>query len=134
MRKTRKLLVGTLVSVGLMMSLSMSALAANTKFTADLPKYQMDTEVSTVRKAKDTSYFTITISTIGAGTNAVCAWTEGDLTGLNYSSPYNQVERGTENIDYALLQPKPNENVVLNLDNPVSLNYTVYVTGSWDPN
>lgn len=119
--------------MALTMCISLSVFAASTSFSAKLPANQGDTEVSTVRKESSTTdYFTITVNSIGTGTDKVCAWTEGDSTGFNYSSPYNQVGKETKNIKYSHI-PDKGENVVLNLDNLVSLSYTVSVSGSWDP-
>lgn len=80
--------------------LTMTAFAASTSFSATLPAHQGDTEVSTVRKATSTKSFSITINSIGSGTDKVCAWTEGDSTGTNYSSPYNQVGIETKSFSY----------------------------------
>lgn len=60
------------------MYLSTTALGATKSFTAYLPKNRADTEVSTIAKAETTDYFTITMTSIAAGTDKVCAWTEGD--------------------------------------------------------
>lgn len=113
--------------------LTMTAFAVSTNFTANLPAHQGDTEVSTVRKATEEKDFSITIDSIQDGTNQVCVWTEGDSTGKNYSSPYNQVGKETKSIPYTT-QPSIGENVVLNLDNPVDIETSVKVTGSWTPN
>lgn len=86
-----------------------------------------------MRKATSTKNFSITIKSIGSGTDEVCAWTEGDSTGTNYSIPYNQVGVGTKSFSYTT-QPKVGENVDLNLDNPVDIATSVKVTGSWTPN
>lgn len=115
------------------LSLSITAFAASTRFSATLPAHQDDTEVSTVRKATNKKSFSITVYSIGSGTDQVCAWTEGDSTGINYSSPYNQVGVGTKSFSYTG-QPQIGENVVLNLDNPVDLSTSVKVSGSWTPN
>lgn len=128
----RKLMTATL-GCALAFGLSITAFAASANFSATLPANQGDTEVSTVRKATDAKNFTITIDSIGTGTDEVCAWTEGDITGSNYSNPYNQVGIGTEDLPYTK-QPKIGENVVLNLDNPVNIPTSVDVSGSWTPN
>ena len=113
--------------------MSLSVFAATTEFNGKLPTYQGDIEISTVRKEASTEYFSITMTYFGSGTDKVCAWTEGDSTGYNYSSPYNQVGLESKDIDYSHV-PDIGENVVLNLDNPVSVNYTVWVAGKWSPN
>lgn len=128
----RKLMTATL-GCALAFGLSITAFAASTNFTANLPAHQGDTEVSTVRKATDTKSFSVTIDSIGSGTDKVCVWSEGDSTGKNYSSPYNQVGVETKSISYTT-QSKVGENVVLNLDNPVDMATSVKVTGSWTPN
>lgn len=121
------------ISCVLMLSLSLSAFAATANFSATLPKNQGDTEVSKVRKDGTTSYFTITITSIGTGTDKVCAWTESDILGTNYSNPSQQVAVETRNITYSK-KPESGDNVVLNLDNPVNMSSTVAVKGSWSPN
>lgn len=128
----KKMITATL-GCALALGLTMTAFAASANFTATLPAHQGDTEVSTVRKATEDKSFSITIDSIGSGTDKVCAWTEGDTTGTNYSSPYNQVGVETKSISYTT-QPKVGENVVLNLDNPVDISTSVKVTGSWTPN
>lgn len=128
----KKMMTDTL-GCALAFGLTMTAFAASTSFSATLPAHQGDTEVSTVRKATSTKSFSITINSIGSGTDKVCAWTEGDSTGTNYSSPYNQVGIGTKSFSYTT-QPVVGENVVLNLDNPVDIATSVKVTGSWTPN
>lgn len=134
MRNKKRLSTAIIVGCLSAMCLSTTALGATKSFTAHLPKNRADIEVSTISKAKTTEYFTLTIKSIAEGTDKVCAWTEGDSLGINYSSPYVQVGIESRNIDYNLKQPKKGEAVVLNLDNPVSLSYTVKVTGSWTPN
>ena len=113
---------------------STSVFAATASFSGILPKYQGDTEVSVVRRASDnTGYFTIRVDSIQYGTNSVCAWTEGSWGG-NYSNPYNQAGIGDKrNISYST-PPAKGENVILNLDNPVNVDYTVEVSGIWSPN
>ena len=128
----KKMMTATL-GCALAFGLTMTAFAASTSFSATLPAHQGDTEVSTVRKATSTKSFSITINSIGSGTDTVCAWTEGDSTGTNYSSPYNQVGIETKSFSYTT-QPEIGENVVLNLDNPVDIATSVKVTGSWTPN
>ena len=63
----------------------------------------------------------------------VCVWTEGDSTGKNYSSPYNQAGVETKSISYTT-QPKVVKMFVLNLYNQVDMAISVKVTGSWTPN
>lgn len=129
----KKKIASITLSCALMLGLSITAFAASGNFTATLPAHQEDTEVSTIRKETEAKTFSITVDSIGSGTDKVCAWTEGDSTGSNYSSPYNQVGIETKDISYTT-QPKVGENVVLNLDNPVSIATSVKVTGSWTPN
>lgn len=135
MNKPKKISISALIGVALAMCMSLSVFAATTRFTGYLPAYQGDTEISTVRKETSTAHFTIEMLVIdGTDTDKVCAWTEGDSTGYNYSSPYNQVAKGElTDIDYSHV-PDIGENVVLNLDNPVSLDHTVAVGGDWSPN
>lgn len=135
MMKIKKAITGTIVSMALVMCMSLSVFAATTataSFSVELPKKQGDAEVSKVRKATETVYFTVTINSIGTGTDKVCVWTEGDSTGYNFSDPSKQVGLGPNAIFYTHV-PDVGENVVLNMDNPVYLDYTVAVTGSWDP-
>lgn len=134
MRNKKKLSTAIIVGCLSAMCLSTTALGATKSFTAHLPKKRADREVSTVAKEKTTGYFTVNIKSIAEGTDKVCAWTESDVLGVNYSSPYKQVGIETKNIDYNLEQPNKGDAVVLNLDNPISLSYTVKVTGSWTPN
>lgn len=129
----RKKITAIALGCVLTLGLSITAFAASASFSATLPAHQGDTEVSTVRKATDAKNFSITIDSIGSGTDQVCAWTEGDSTGTNYSSPYNQVGIETSSVTYTK-QPQIGENVVLNLDNPVDLATSVKVSGSWTPN
>lgn len=117
----------------LVMCMSLSAFAATAPFVGKLPAHQGDTEISTARKETSTGHFSITLEYIGYGTDKVCAWTEGDSTGFNYSSPYTQVGLGRTDVGYSYT-PDISENVVLNLDNPVNLDYAVNVSGSWSPN
>lgn len=128
-RKLFSIIFGCILVLGL----SITVFAATTSFTATIPAHQGDTETSTVRKESDTGYFSITIEFIGTGTDKLNAWTEGDSTGTNYSSPYNQVGLESKNITYTLL-PKIGENVVLNLDNPVDLVQVLTASGNWSPN
>lgn len=113
--------------------MTMTALAvATASFNSVLPAYQGDTEVSTVKRATTSPTWQINISSIGTGTNAVCAWTE--LTdGYNLSSPYVQVSKGIKIMKYDSL-PNVGKNVTLNLDNPVYSSSTVAVNGEWSPN
>ena len=75
----------------------------------------------------------ITMTYFGSGTDKVCAWTKGDSAGYNYSGPYNQVGLESKNIDYSHV-PDIKENVVLNPDNPVSVNYTFWAAGESSTN
>ncbi len=136
MRKVKRIAIIAITVCTLAMCMSISVFAATTKFSGELPKQQGDTEISTVRRAGSTQkYFTIHVVNLDNVTNAVCAWTEGDSTGLNYSNPYVQVQKGrTTNVKYDKHVPDIGENVVLNLDNPVYLDYAVSVSGNWTPN
>ena len=122
-----------LLSCALVLSLSITAFAASTSFSATIPAHQGDTEVSKVRKETNEGSFSITVDFLSTGTDKICAWTEGDSTGTNYSSPYNQVGKETKSFDYTN-QPKIGENVVLNLDNPVDSSLAATARGSWTPN
>lgn len=134
MTKSKRKTITAIFTFALVMCLSITVFAATTTFSGSLPANQGDTEISKVRKANSTTkYFTITISSIGKGTNKVCAWTEGSWGG-NYSSPYNQVGIGTKSFSYYKNDyPKKGDNVILNLDNPVYMSSTVSVSGSWNP-
>lgn len=132
MDKVRKISIGTITCVVLAMCMSLTIFAAAADFSGKLPAYQGDVEISTVRKESTVKHFTIRLLSIGSGTNKVCAWTEKPITGYNYSSPYNQVGLGKTNVDYSTV-PDVGNNVVLNLDNPISLSYEVAVTGRWCP-
>lgn len=129
----KKKIISITLSCAVVLGLSITAFAASGDFAATLPAHQGDTEVSTIRKETEAKNFSITIDSIGTGTDKVCAWTEGDTTGSNYSSPYNQVGVESKDISYTT-QPKVGENVVLNLDNPVNISTSVEVVGSWTPN
>lgn len=134
MNKKKKFSISVLACVALAICMSLSAFAATAPFTGYLPANQGDTEISTVRKETSTNYFSIHIYILGDATNKVCAWTEGDSTGYNYSSPYNQVEvYEPTDIKYTHV-PDIGENVVLNLDNPVDISSSVIVAGEWSPN
>lgn len=122
-----------ILSCALVLGLSVTAFAASTKFSATIPAHQGDTEVSTVRKETSKESFSITVDFLSTGTDKICAWTEGDSTGINYSSPYNQVGIETKSFNYTR-QPDIGENVVLNLDNPVDSSLAATASGSWTPN
>ena len=125
-----------LVSIGtgmLLMAISMAVYAASTSFTVYLPANQEDVEVSTVRKETNTDYLTVTLTFIGPGTDKVCVWAEKPAGG-NYSKHTKQVGLGNSTVYYDIEVPKVGANVVLNMDNPVKLDYRVHVDGSWTPN
>ena len=136
MKHWKKMSLGTIATVAMVACMSITAMAATADFTGNLPEKQGDTEISTVgRQDASVDHFTITISSLGSGTSSVRAWTEGSAGG-NYSSPYNEASNGkTTNIKYYENDlPKQGKNVTLNLDNPVYMSTTVYVSGSWTPN
>lgn len=133
MIKLRKISFCALISASLMMCMSLVVFAANeaADFEGKLPKNQGDVKVSTIKKGNKVEYFTITMTEID-GFDRVCAWTEGSL-GANYSSPFNQVHLDEEETVAYDKVPKVGQNVSLNLDNPVKVDYTVKVAGSWNP-
>lgn len=73
----KKKIVSITLSCALILGLSITAFAASGNFTATLPAHQGDTEVSTIRKETEAKTFSITVDSIGSGTDKVCVWTEG---------------------------------------------------------
>lgn len=128
----------TLLIVSLFL-ITANAFAASHSFSAILPAYQGDVEVSTVARSNSSNsvkYFSIKLTSIDQGYTHVRAWTEKTL-GANLSDPYNQVRADnswwTVNY-YADKEPSKGDNVTLNLDNPVYTSATVNVAGEWTPN
>ncbi len=136
MKKQSKLAIITL-SVGMLFATS--AFGATANFTGNLPANQGDNEISTVGRANNSNvytYFKVKITSLDSGYTTVRAWTEKDgiFGGGNYSSPYNEADLNVnESISYDNV-PSKGDNVVLNLDNPVSTSSTVSVEGNWTPN
>lgn len=114
-----------------------SAFAATAQFSGNLPADQGDTEISTVARANASNvvqYFSVKITSIGAGYSAVRAWTEKPI-GTNLSDPFTEVAAdGAWHTPSYTTTPSPGDNVVLNLDNPVYTGDTVPVAGEWSPN
>ena len=137
MAKAKRISFGMSVVLVLLMSMSLTVFAATTSFSGSLPARQGDTEISKVARENENTtkkYFTITISSLGTGTDKVRAWAETGA-GINASSPYNQVGVTTTNVYYNTDSvPAKGTNVTLNLDNPVYMTTTVSVSGSWTPN
>lgn len=129
-----KKILGLGLALVLCLSLSVPALAAYSYgFSATLPANQGDTEVSKVSRGTDSEYWHIRIDSATQNVKKVHAWTEGGL-GDNYSSPSKTVSVGSGYaMKYDRVVPNEGQNVVLNLDNPNSVSYTVDLEGSWDP-
>jgi hypothetical protein len=121
------------VALSTMLLFSTVVFAAAASFTATLPAYQGDTEVSKVRReSSTTSVFRITIDSISDGFSSACAWTE-TVAGANLSSPYNQASKGSSHVYSYSTIPSQGTNVVLNLDNPVSTPVRPIAKGTWNP-
>lgn len=120
----------------LVMCLTTTVFGADGYFSDTLKKYQQDVEVSTIRKSSYDETFIVSLTYIEKGvTNMVCVWTENDITGDNYSDPYEQIKVGLYELDYFSNKvPSKGTNVTLNMDNPVKSEYTVDVAGVWTPN
>ena len=76
--------------------LTVSAFAATEEFSGQLPAKHGDTEVSTIARKNGAAvkpYFEILIDQLGGNGSSVRAWTEVNATGLNVSSPYNEVDK-----------------------------------------
>ena len=132
MKKVKNLVALSVVTFILLLGSSVYAATAN--FSGTLPANQGDTEVSTVAKANNVDqFFSIKVSSLGGNGSAVRAWTESSV-GANYSSPYNQANKGVTTWIYYSSVPGKGKNVTLNLDNPVYTSSTVSVSGSWSPN
>lgn len=134
MKKNKKALV-IAISIFLIATMSVTAVADWDSFTVTLPKHSLNTEVSTLTKSSDgTDYFTIDINSISDGYKVVRGWTENSIWGTNYSSSMMCHTVGTgQRIAYNTV-PANNAKVVLNLDNPIKTENKPKVTGGWTPN
>lgn len=137
----KKKLLGVFLASSMMFGLAITAMASESvdelvwdSFDAYLPDYRGDIEVSTVAKADSaTEKFHIEFSQYTTGLTHVCAWTESPA-GTNYSDPANQVSTSTGgSVSYYTSSPSAGDNVVLNLDNPVSESSNPHVVGEWTP-
>ena len=119
--------------------LTVSAFAATEEFSGQLPAKHGDTEVSTIARKNGAAvkpYFEILIDQLGGNGSSVRAWTEVNATGLNVSSPYNEVDKVVyTKINYSSgAAPAKGLDVTLNLDNPIYTTTAVSVGGEWTPN
>lgn len=141
--KLKNKLFGVIAATVLLMSITVTAFAAVSQqesawadFNVNLPANSGDIEtrlVARVNTASTMKYFTINISSIGAGCTAVRVWTENQF-GYNFSSSVgNSIGTGQRNINYSEV-PQQGDVVKLNLDNPVNTSATPAVKGSWTPN
>ena len=64
-------IISITLSCAVVLGLSITAFAASGDFAATLPAHQGDTEVSTIRKETEAKNFSITIDSIGTGTDKV---------------------------------------------------------------
>lgn len=133
MKKNIKVLaIVTLIC--LITTMSVTAYEDWEMFCVALPKYSLNTEVSTLTKStKGTDYFTIDIFYISDDYRYIRAWTESDTLGINYSSSSYCVYEESYDVDYSIV-PENNAEVVLNLDNPVRTEKKPTVEGLWSPN
>lgn len=128
----KKRIIGFTCACMAVLMMGMTVFAASANFSTYLPIHQGDKEVSTIKKESTYDYFMVNFSSIGSGTTKVCVWTEKP-GGENYSSPSKQVGTGMNVVKYSTT-PEVGKNVVLNMDNPVYVSYTVPVSGVWTPN
>ena len=105
-------------------------------FSAIIPGYQVDKEVSTISrtKASNTSQnFLVQLNVMPEGFTKLRAWTETGA-GVNASSPYNTISEGQTTRTNYTTTPSPGTRVTLNLDNPIYSESTASAAGSWTPN
>lgn len=128
-KKKVKKTLGMLSFALLALTMSTSVFAAS--WTTNLDRWSMEQEIGEITKQTTNTTYYMQVDYVGSTYDSVEHWIESDITGSNYS--VHTITKEGFNSSPAS-SAKVNDEVVLNVKNPVNASVQVAASGAWSPN